>query len=91
MPPVLTGYVTKAHTRAILPQGDLSDDVAPLTHEQIIADHSSHNISDFTPHLGPTRVILLFYGGRRRPGDVADQADRQIPTAARAGTNFALQ
>ena len=30
MPPVLAGYVTKAHTRAILPQQDLSDDVAPL-------------------------------------------------------------
>ena len=66
MPPVATGNVTKAHTRAILPQEDLSDDVAPLTPEQIIADYSSHNISDFTPYLGPTRVIRLCYGGRRR-------------------------
>ena len=79
MPPVHTGYVTKAHTQAILPQEDLADDVVPLTPEQIISDHSSHNISEFTLHLGPTRVILLFYGGRRRPGDKADHAERQIP------------
>ena len=90
MPPVPTGYVTKAQTRAILPQEDLEDDVAPLTPEQIISDHSSHNISDFTPHLGPARVIFLFYGGRRRPGDVADHAERQIPTAARAGIQLCV-
>ena len=82
--------MTKAHTRAILPEEDLSDDVAPLTPEQIISDRSSHNISDFTTHLCPTRVILLFYGGRRRPHVVADYAERQIPTAAKAGIQLCV-
>ena len=43
-----------------------------------------------TPHLGPTRVILLFYGGRGRPGDVADHAERQIPTAVRSGIQLCV-
>ena len=45
----------------------LADVVTFLAPEQIKADQASHNISDFISHLGPTRVILLFYGGRRRP------------------------
>ena len=32
---------------------------------------STNNIKDITPFLGPIRAIVLFYGGRRRQGDVA--------------------
>ena len=90
MPPTPAGYVTKAHTKSILPQEDLEDEVAPLSPEQIRGDQASHNISDFTPHLGPTRVILLFYGGRRRPGDVAEHAETQVATAAKAGIQLCV-
>ena len=60
MPPVHTGYVTKAQTQSILPQEDLEDEVAPLTPEQIKTDHASRNISDFTPHLGPLELSFCF-------------------------------
>ena len=64
MPPPPVGCITKAETRAILPQEDIGDEVKPLTPEQIATDYATPDISDFTPYLGPTRVILLLL---RRP------------------------
>ena len=42
-------------------------------------------MADITPYLGPLRIILFFYGGRSRPGDVADHAERAFAAVAIRG------
>ena len=48
------------------------------------------SIKDITPHMGPTRILLLFYGGRRREGDVADYAERCISSAKCTGIQMCV-
>ena len=44
----------------------------------IASNPAQQNVHDITPHLGPVRVALLLYGGRRRPGDVAHFIEKTV-------------
>ena len=50
-------------------------DLAPAALQEMhmlrVLSIANNNLHDITPHLGPLRVLLLFYGGRRRDGDGA--------------------
>ena len=43
------------------------------------------DISDITSFLGPVRAIVLFYGGRRRIGDVAHFCEMRVAKCAVEG------
>ena len=58
---------------------------------QAITGHpSTALIADLTPFLGPVRAILLLYGSRRRPGDVAHFCERRVASVAFQGFQLAV-
>ena len=72
LPPAFPGYVTPEELTAMIQQRNQEqDDPSWGTVEDLKTKVVESDIDDITPYLGPVRAIVLFYGSRRRQGDVA--------------------
>ena len=83
LPPVPAGYHIPEDAAPVLPPANCSPASMFTPLDQIPFAPSLSQLADFTPFLGNLRIILLLYGGRRRPGDVAffaEQVSAQCPT-----------
>ena len=74
-PPPPPCYFTPEEIEACISPKEESVDTTYYTPEDVRHHPARENIKDITPFLGPIRVILLLYGGRRRHGDVACYAE----------------
>ena len=91
LPPALPGYITPEELAAL--HQDPPDDpaLADYASPQAIRQHpSTAQIADITLYLGTFRAILLFCGGRRRPGDVAHFCELRIASVAFQNIKFAI-
>ena len=75
VPPPPPGFFTKEEVEACVATQYILGEVTYLTVEDLRHHPSRTNLKDITPYLGPIRVLLLLYGGRRRHGDVAHFAE----------------
>ena len=90
LPPAPRGYLTPEEVENIEPNPDHlppSESYGSLSDmRRIIADKDmQHNLHDITPHLGPLRVALLLYGGRRREGDIAQFIEQTVCSSQLVG------
>ena len=90
LPPPLKGYITSEQlaNRTQNPNQDPDDQNWGSVEDLREQARSTNNIRDITPFLGPIRAIVLFYGGRRRQGDVAHFCELSV--AGRAVEGFRL-
>ena len=89
--PASPGYIIPEDLAAV--RKDPEEAVAFVTHgsPQSIREHPSTSlIADITPYLGPVRVVLLLYGGRRRPGHVAHFCEKCAASVALGGFQLAV-
>ena len=66
------------------------DDLSWGTIEDLKHQAQQPDISYITPFLVPVRAIVLFYGGRRRIGDVAHFCEMRVPKCAVEGFRIAV-
>ena len=85
------GYITPEELAA-LQQGPPDEPaLADYTSPQAIRLHLFIAlIADIAPYLGPVRAILLFYGCRRRPGDVAHFCEQRVASVALQNIKLAV-
>ena len=87
LPPPPPGYVTPEEFTARFQQhNQVPDDQKWGSVEDLKDQAKESNLGDITPFLGP--ALVLFYGGRRRQGDVAHFCE--LNTARRAIEGFRL-
>ena len=89
LPPPPPGYVTpEEHTARIQQHKQDPDDQKWGSVEDLKDQAKESNLGDITPFLGPIRAVVVFYGRRRRQGDVAHFCELSI--ARRAIEGFRL-
>ena len=91
LPPPPAGYLAPEQIKEFQQLADDQEAAARYgTLVGIAAAPSLSQIADITPLLGPLRILLLLYGGRRRPGDVAHFADFFAGSADLQGVHIAV-
>ena len=91
LPPASPGYVTPEESTAMIQHhNQAQDDPSWGTVEDLKRQAEESDISDITPFLGPIRAIVLFYGGKRKQGDVAHFCELRVARRAVEGFRLAV-